>query len=1218
MLKMRRFLFGIIILGVLQFIQCDIIAQSESVDPDSVLEIQSTYFDTTVSTSYLPHIEPLRMIPSVDEKNIGLANKKLRCLDPSKYSKEKNKVTFDTIFSKLDWQHDTALQQVLGFPVPTVAEIPRFKDVAIADIKYLDVDQGLSSSYIFTSIIDSRGFLWLGTFNGGLVRYNGNSFITYTIDNGLPDNSVRSLLEDSKGRIWIGTAGSGICIYDGHTLVSFPDTLILNQLYPYEMKQDADGAVWIATMQNGVFKITDDAILQMRTDLEFMENRIFTVLPFKTGATWLSSDSSIYRLNKDTLEKFVFDEDSVGVGVKAMLERSDGEFFFGGRYKFLYYKDSEFFEMMISDSLSIIGTKSIAQADANSIWIGTQGEGVYKMNFDGSYSERGTLRNYNIRHGLSQNYVSSLSLAGDILWISTYGGGVNRLTTSLFEHVTRQQGIGSDLVWAFAEDDQQRLWMGTEKAGICKFDNETFKHYEKHSGMVSHIVLSGMADLDTVLWFGTYKGGLYKIEDTTLYRIELIPDNKSLSVISMLQTRSGDYWFGTWSHGLFKYDGEHVVRYFNETGIGKDAIFDIMEDCSGDLWLATEGSGVYRISDDRLINYSTENILPSNDCYSVVQLKDKTIWVGTSGAGVFILNGDKHIRLTQGNGLSSNIVSSIIQDKDGRVWVGTEYGLNLIQYKSNENSPAMSADDFSITVFDRTDGLKGLDFYNNSVYIDVNNRIWWGTGKALTSLDLNEFKHSSANGKVHIEAIQVNQQWVDFHDFELEKKRLKQTAQVWNYTSATASKPFLNAPEDIILPYDLRHVTFRYSSSGWSNPQKVKYYTRLSPLETKWSIGTNESKAEYRNIPPGSYVFEVYAVGKMGDKSHVAMQHIEVSPPWWMTVWAYLVYALLALVGFLVAHRLRTRVLKQRQKELEHIVQERTLEIQEKNEELRTLIAQISDQRNELEIQRNTVVKQRDQLKQYNTSISQSIDYAQRIQSSLLSDYKSFNDVFPSSFLLFKPRDIVSGDFYWWVRIDNQFFVVVADCTGHGVPGAFMSMLGISFLREIVLKGKTIQPDEILNKLRDEIIHILKQQQTLGEQRDGMDMSLIRYDLDTKELLFSGAHHALLLNDGREVHEIKGDRLPIAIYPKMKPFTTKRIDFKPGDRIYMFTDGFQDQFGGDKGSKIKKSGFVSLIEQYTQSPMKEQKELLESFLDQWQGDSERLDDVLILGFEMPD
>jgi len=215
--------------------------------------------------------------------------------------------------------------------------------------------------------------------------------------------------------------------------------------------------------------------------------------------------------------------------------------------------------------------------------------------------------------------------------------------------------------------------------------------------------------------------------------------------------------------------------------------------------------------------------------------------------------------------------------------------------------------------------------------------------------------------------------------------------------------------------------------------------------------------------------------------------------------------------------------------------------------------------------------------------------------------------------------------------------IAVVDCTGHGVPGAFMSMLGTSFLREIVVKEYMTNPGIILKRLRKEIIHTLKQKGTSGEQKDGMDMALISVNLDTLEMQFAGANNPLYIVRGGQnpqgltkpkplqnlegltkdyIEEIKGDKMPISIYIRMEPFKNNNIKLEKGDCIYLFTDGFADQFGGPRNRKFMYKQFKDILLQNCHKPMTEQKEVIESAFDNWRGDSEQIDDVTVVGIRI--
>ena len=276
------------------------------------------------------------------------------------------------------------------------------------------------------------------------------------------------------------------------------------------------------------------------------------------------------------------------------------------------------------------------------------------------------------------------------------------------------------------------------------------------------------------------------------------------------------------------------------------------------------------------------------------------------------------------------------------------------------------------------------------------------------------------------------------------------------------------------------------------------------------------------------------------------------------------------------------------------------------------------------------VVSQKEKIEKTHKEISESIDYATRLQQSLLPEKEILDKYFTDSFVFFNPKDKVSGDFYWWTHFENYTIITAVDCTGHGVPGAFMSMLGISLLREIVQKEQIINSGEILNKLRSEVIKALKQNGKSGENKDGMDMSIISINHQTNTIQYSGAHNSLYIitNNKRKLHntdseevmpgfyEIKADKMPIAIYDKMHDFATHNIQLEMGDQLYLFTDGYADQFGGPKEKKLKYKAFKKLIFKNANEKFSRQKENLLAAFNAWKGEVNQIDDVLILGLKI--
>lgn len=284
----------------------------------------------------------------------------------------------------------------------------------------------------------------------------------------------------------------------------------------------------------------------------------------------------------------------------------------------------------------------------------------------------------------------------------------------------------------------------------------------------------------------------------------------------------------------------------------------------------------------------------------------------------------------------------------------------------------------------------------------------------------------------------------------------------------------------------------------------------------------------------------------------------------------------------------------------------------ESNIQLEAKNRQILHQKDEIQQQKEIAESQRDQIAYQKQHITDSIHYALRIQTALLPSLELFSEKV-DHFVLYKPRDIVSGDFYWVAEIGPRIMIISADCTGHGVPGAFMSMLGVSFLNEIILNKGIIQPDQVINHLREDIIHALKQKDSESEIKDGMDICVCLLDPEKRSLQFAGAFCPLWILSKGELTEIKGDKMPVAIHETMKPFTNHWIDLKQGDTFYIFSDGFVDQFGGPNQKKYLSKNFKVTLRDLQAKTMYDQGAELDRIFEEWRKDVEQIDDVTVIG-----
>ncbi|MCK4746124.1 MAG: SpoIIE family protein phosphatase, partial [Bacteroidales bacterium] len=249
--------------------------------------------------------------------------------------------------------------------------------------------------------------------------------------------------------------------------------------------------------------------------------------------------------------------------------------------------------------------------------------------------------------------------------------------------------------------------------------------------------------------------------------------------------------------------------------------------------------------------------------------------------------------------------------------------------------------------------------------------------------------------------------------------------------------------------------------------------------------------------------------------------------------------------------------------------------------------------------------------------ITDSIQYASRIQSAMLPPGDYVDKLLPERFIMYMPRDIVSGDYYYITEKNGKVICVAADCTGHGVPGAFMSMLGVSFLNEIISKKTELHTDEILDELRTHVIHSLHQTGKEGGSQDGMDLAVYILDLENRKIEFSGANNSLLIYRNGEMIEAKADKMPIGIHTRyQESFTRHNIELEKGDMVYTFSDGYPDQFGGPNNKKFMIKKFKMMLREIHMKTVDEQLKIMEQTLKDWMAETEQVDDILVIGIRV--
>ncbi|MBI3136630.1 MAG: SpoIIE family protein phosphatase [Bacteroidetes bacterium] len=393
------------------------------------------------------------------------------------------------------------------------------------------------------------------------------------------------------------------------------------------------------------------------------------------------------------------------------------------------------------------------------------------------------------------------------------------------------------------------------------------------------------------------------------------------------------------------------------------------------------------------------------------------------------------------------------------------------------------------------------------------------------------------------------------------------------------------------LMWNENFITIEFGSDLLYASGGKTYQYRLIGLDSSWISTSSQNKASYTNLQPGDYEFQVRCVDGYDNMSNTLSVPFFIDKPFWLKWWFILLEVAVGL-GLIFGYiTWRERNLKRAKIKLKEAVEIRTHQVNEK-------VHEIERQKGIIEVK--------------NKELTDSINYAKGIQDSLLAHRDLLEANLPPHVIFFKPKDIVSGDFYWAAKTNDAFFLAICDSTGHGVPGAFMSLLNIRYLYEAVVEKKIESPNIVLDYVRMKLIENL----AVDAAKDGMDGTLMRYDIEKRTITYSSAqNHPVLIRNGKATYQ-PADKMPIGGGFLTDPFQPHQIELQKNDMLYFFTDGYPDQFGGPKGGKLKHANLVNFLLTIAHLPVEEQLPQMEKHLDNWKGDLEQLDDILLFALKV--
>lgn len=1055
---------------------------------------------------------------------------------------------------------------------------------------HFGVEQGLAQSQVQTVHQDNDGNLWVGTLSG-LTRYNGRTFKTFTKKDSLAEDWITSVCEDKDGNLWLGHWAGGVTRYNFEQK-KFQD-LDLEEYTRFktvtDIFQDKSGKFWISTGGSGIFLFEPQSgkMISLSKRDGLTSDNVYDVMQDHTGTIWIATDKGItlYDPRYDIASLSSFNS----------IDSKKG---------------------LVSDHVT-----SLAVVNRNEMWIGTAEAGVMVLTIPDDFSMKNPEQLFqrppfvmNESNELGSNFIDVIyEDKSHRVWIGTTGGGVTQfipfsaasrseaLQKGISNTYSTRQGLDYFNVNDVYEDREGNIWIATD-LGLNQYRGERFQVYDESDSLVNNLVWAVLSDRDGNIWLGTNDGA----SRISFSRSELngkirhsirnyhIKDGLSSNVVlSLFEDKDGNIWFGTAYGGVCKLDKQSgsMKCYSRGDGLAGDVVYAINQDNKGQLWFGTkEGASRFDPETGAFRNYTTSDGLGGNNVYRIFKDSKGNVWFGALGGVLSLYDGNSFRRFEESEGVTHRFILSITEDGAGNLWFGA-YGGGLYRFNGKEftnyttsdgmttDSPySLVADDkgdiwighnrgidkFNLktgkfTYYGKQDGFLGVETNPNASAIDKNGNIWFGTIMGAVKFNPREDKPNTVEPKIYLTGLKVFMKDTVF-------------------------------PHDATFSYDENHLTFNFVGVSLTSPEKVLYQYKLEGFDKDWSPRyTSLNEAVYSNIPPGTYTFMVRAANNDGLWTSEPVKYkFIVKPPFWQTAMFYIIMTMFLLFLLYGADKVRTKNLKSAKRKLEENVRERTAELALKNAELA----------------------------ERNKDITDSIRYAKRIQEAIMPPAHEVKKYLPDSFVLYKPKDIVSGDFYWVEKRGDIVMFAAIDCTGHGVPGAFMSIVGHNLLKQAV---QADEPGKALDNLNKLLSETLKQPgSTEYRVRDGMDIALCFMNCKKMELQYAGAYNPLYIVRKGELKEYKADALAIGTYDENSRahYTNHTIRLEKGDSIYVFSDGYVDQFGGPQGKKFKHNQFKSLLVKLQELDMNARHEALDAAIEEWRQGMEQVDDILVLGVKV--
>ena len=1005
------------------------------------------------------------------------------------------------------------------------------------------------------------------------------------------------VIQDKAGYVYFGNA-NGVLQYDGKSWDFIP---VKHGAYVSSITLDSSGTLFVGSQNEfGYLKPNNIGKLiyhSLSISLKGIDKEFGTII--KTCVTkesvFFQSQEKIFIYKKDSALKVLnptttFHTSFVVNNQFYVRERQLGLQKFSNNTLTKINNGSVFNDMGIFAMLPYNSTGEIL--------IATMEMGLFKY----SPSKKNKLETITPIQTLNDGLILKSGLYGGIklsdggFAFNTLNEGVILLDKNLnTSHIINKDiGLRVNDVKQLIEDNQHNLWLALNNGVSRVAYQSSLSYYSEENGLQGSV--HAITNYGALLFIGTSNGLFYQQTNTnkctklkginsqiwTLIKKEKVMiaagdegiyevDDLNTKKVSTIKCRTlkfdsiNQIWVIGNDNGVVLLNKNwQQLQFVNDikTEVNSIIIESDQKNNHSTAWVGTLQQGIYSIKiasgSNITVNYLGFPNGLTNECIAPYSLNNNIVF--GSSSGLYTLKNKINFELAPlFNGLIFNEKISALLQSQQNSWLSTNNQIVLY----NSVTSKMTEVPF-----------RNIEKGQIQCFYQDGNICWIGADDGLIRYDLVDNKYINNSFNVQIKKVNCGKDSVIYHG---------------NLGTEGMNNPQLN--------YSQNSMYFEFTGVFFENSLKNIYSYKLIGQDTAWSNWSNETKATFTNLKEGKYTFLIKSKNVYGIESNTASYSFTIKSPWYRTWLAYALYAILFSFTVYLFIKSRTKKLILEKEQLEKIVRERTKEI--------------VLQKDEISLQKHLVEEK-------HKEITDSINYAQRIQRSLLASEVLLNKNLKNYFIYYNPKDVVSGDFYWAANLpNNNFCLVTADSTGHGVPGAIMSMLNISCLEKAIEVAKLITPNDILNFTRKKIIETLAKDGSTEGGKDGMDCSLISINFTTLVMDYAMANNPVWIVRDSQIIDIKPDKMPVGKHDRdTEPFTLNTIQLKENDIIYTLTDGYVDQFGGANGKKFMSKNLKELLVRNSIYSLTKQNEILNSTFVNWINTNEQVDDVTIIGIKI--